>query len=349
MKTTMYKSQGRTFKEVQMEFNEDEYTTRDLGFVPDPFFTEHMKTLEGLQKKQRESGLEFDMEKAAAIHGANTPIEAKRLMDMITELPRPDVHLAGEDPALIWFDEISQDGDKMFIEWLKRRKLEQVELQQLPKATVHDEVQFESVREYCQADVVRKHPYMFKIADLVEDPTEFDRLNTRLESDRQFEKSYGFKMAPIFVEAIPDANVIARSVNDTMKKLVKLSVEYKVEIYFGTKAALKPLLYQFMYGARRADMDLSKVDEISVEKAKEIVDNQRKVAIVGGTGIGASLAAAIKGFRAGQMEVIGSGKGMWDFEDFAAIAKVDYPSRDWEQGKLRRGKRHNKFKRKGKK
>lgn len=39
----------------------------------------------------------------------------------------------------------------------------------------------------------------------------------------------------------------------------------------------------------------------------------------------------------------------WNFKDFANIAKLDKPARDWEQGRLRRGKGHNKFKRKGKK
>lgn len=307
MKTTMYKSQGRTFKEVHMEFNEDEYTTRDLGFVPDPFFTEHMKTLEDLQKKQRESGLEFDMEKV-------------------------------KDPAIIYFDEILADGDKLYIDWVKRREA-RPELQGLPKATMfHDEVQVE-----------RKHPYIFKITDLVEDPAEFIRLEMRLESDRQFEEYYGFKMAPIFVEAIPDANVIARSVNDTMKKLFKLSVEYKVEIYFGTKAALKPLLYQFMYGARRADMDLSKVEEISVEKAEEMVDKQTKVAILGGHGLGFGNMAKLLADHYSEEARMVESFDTWNFKDFAAAAKAEKPARDWEQGKLRRGKGHNKFKRKGKK
>lgn len=327
----MYKSQGRTFKEVHMEFNEDEYTTRDLGFVPDPFFEKHLKDTQALQKKQRESALGFNMDK---------------VLDLRDELGRPDVHLAGFDPALIYFDEVTQDGDKMWVEFLKRRDSTDTnrlkyevspDMHFLPKAVVHDEVQFE-----------RKHPYMFKITDLTEDPAEFLRLENRLESDRQFEKYYGFKMAPIFIEAIPDANVLARTVNDTMKKLVKLSVEYKVEIYFGTKSALKPLLYQFMYGARRADMDLSKVEEISVEKAQGMVDKQTKVAIIGGSG---SMKGLIQQIIADQydMQVRLESSDFWDFRDFSSIAKRDNPTRDWENQKLRRGKGHNKFKRKGKK
>jgi len=73
MKITMCKSQGRTLKEVHVEFNKDEYTTRGLGFVADPFFTEHIKTLENLQKKQCESGLEFNMEKMKKIVGWTWP------------------------------------------------------------------------------------------------------------------------------------------------------------------------------------------------------------------------------------------------------------------------------------
>lgn len=316
MMTTNYKSQGRTFSEIAIDSLE-------------------------LLDRQRELGLTFDEEKLIALRDELRETVSKMDITVITTTERQVIldndHVV--NPSLIWFDETLQDGDKLYVDWVKRRE-SRPDMQVLPKATVHDEVQF---------DVVLKHPYIFKTTDLVEDPTEFERLTARLERDKQFQKYYGFKMAPIYVEAIPDANIVARTADETMKKLVKLAADYKVEIYFGTKTALKTVMYQFMYGARREDMDLSNIEEISLEKAADMVDKQRKVAIVGGTGLGASLAAAMKGFRAGQMEVIGSGKGMWDFEDFAAIAKVDYPSRDWEQSKLRRGKGHNKFKRKGKK
>jgi|AGFT01.1.fsa_nt_gi hypothetical protein len=315
MMTTNYKSQGRTFREVAIDSLE-------------------------LLDRQRESGLMFDEEKLLALRDELRDTASKMDITVVTT-PERQVILDNDhvvNPSLIWFDEISQDGDKMYVEWLKRRKLEQVELQQLPKAVVHDEVQFE-----------RKHPYMFKITDLVEDPIELARLKMRLESDKQFEKYYGFKMAPIFVEAIPDANIIARSADDTMKKLVKLAAEYKVEIYFGTKTALKTIMYQFMYGARRADMDLSKVEEISVEKAQEMVDKQTKVAILGGHGLGfGKMAKLLADHYSEEIRMVES-CDTWNFKDFAAIAKLDKPARDWEQGKLRRGKGHNKFKRKGKK
>lgn len=360
MKTTMYKFKDHTSEEVfEIEVKDGEYASRDIGFFPDENLTRRLETL---NKQQADSGLGFDMDKVKEIvgwacdFGSDSPdgvrkaiLDADQLWESfgpgrssgkscidVMMAGRPDVHLAGEDPALIWFDETLQDGDEMFIKWMKRR--ERPELQPLPKGAVHDEVQLE-----------RKHPYIFKITDLAEDPAEFIRLEMRLESDQQFSKHYGFKMTPIFVEAIPDANIISRTVNDTMKKLVKLSVEYKVEIYFGTKSALKPLMYQFMYGARRADMDLSGIEEISVEKAKEMVDNQCKVAIVGGGSIGASLAAALSGYSRGELCAIGHSFDTWDLNEFAAIAKVEKPARDWEQGKLRRGKGHNKFKRKGKK
>lgn len=124
MKITMCKSQGRTLKEVHVEFNKDEYTTRGLGFVADPFFTEHIKTLENLQKKQCASGLEFNMEKMKKIVGWTWPdapegvrkaiIDADQLwesfgpsrssgkscIDAMLHHPT-DAYLAAEDAAII--------------------------------------------------------------------------------------------------------------------------------------------------------------------------------------------------------------------------------------------------------
>lgn len=269
-----------------------------------------------LLDRQRELGLKFDEEKLIALR---------------------DDHIV--NPNLIWFDETMQDSDKLYADWVKRRE-SRPDMQVLPKATVHDEVQFE---------VVRKHPYIFKITDLVEDPAEFERLTARLESDKQFLKYYGFKMAPIYVEAIPDANILVRTADETMKKLVKLAADYKVEIYFGTKTALKTVMYQFMYGARREDMDLSNIEEISLEKAADMVDKQRKVAILGGHGLGFGKMAKLLADHYGEEAHMVESYDTWNFKDFAAIAKLEKPARDWEQGKLRRGKGHNKFKRKGKK
>lgn len=341
-----FKSQGQTFEQIRVNLDEG-------IFIEDPFFKDHLNNL----RKQREEGFEIDMDKARTV-----------MIDMDQFLAgRPDINFSDDDPAIAKvveeLREIVRKHDvkvvtsptgrqipgRIIMEWqMPGGKMRPIDKNY--EFTVQLDADFAKLEEMCLKDVPKpKHPLMFKITDLVEDPEEFKRLRARLERSDEAYQFMGVRKHPIFVEAIPDANILARTADETMKELMKLCREFNVDIYFGTKQALKPAMYAWMYGARKEDLDLSEVEEISVEKAKEFLDKQRKVAIVGGTGIGASLAAAMKGFRAGQMEVIGSGKGMWDFEDFAAIAKVDYPSRDWEQSKLRRGKGHNKFKRKGKK
>lgn len=251
------------------------------------------------------------------------------------------------NPGLIWFDEITEDGDEMFIKWLKRRP--NPWLQQFPNSAVHDEVQFEAVREYCQANAVRKHPCIFKVTDLVEDEGEFSRLKTTLERNRETEKSLGWPAPPMFIEAIPDANILARACTDLMSQLTALAKEYKVEIYFGTKPALKTALYTLMYGGKKKDLDMSQIDEISVEKAEEIFNKRTRVAILGGHGLGFGNMAKLLADQICEEVRMVESFDTWNFKDFAAIAKAEKPARDWEQGKLRRGKGHNKFKRKGKK
>lgn len=251
------------------------------------------------------------------------------------------------NPGLIWFDEITEDGDEMFIKWLKRRP--NPWLQKFPKAVVQDEVKFESVREYCQADVERKHPCIFKITDLVEDEGEFSRLKTTLERNRETEKLLGWPAPPMLIEAIPDANILARACTDLMSQLTALAKEYKVEIYFGTKPALKTALYTLMYGGKKKDLDMSQIDEISVEKAEEMFNKQTRVAILGGHGLGFRNMAKLLADQICEEVRRVESFDTWNFKDFAAIAKAEKPARDWEQGKLRRGKGHNKFKRKGKK
>lgn len=209
---------------------------------------------------------------------------------------------------------------------------------------------FAKLEEMCLQDVPKpKHPLMFKITDLVEDPEEFKRLRDRLEKDEAANLYMGWGKHPIFVEAIPDANIVARASTDTMSQLMKLAREFNVDIYFGTKQALKPVMYAWMYGARKEDLNLSGIDEISVEKAKEFLDRQGKVAIVGGPGIGASKIAEVLSVYYENADVNVESSDVWDLKDFFAAFKVEKPVRDWEQTKLRRGKGHNKFKRKGKK
>lgn len=208
---------------------------------------------------------------------------------------------------------------------------------------------FEELRELVRKHEVKvvtkqKHPLIFKIADLADDPEEFKRLRSTLERNQQVEAMSGWTAPPMFIEAIPDANVVARAAADVMSELTALARKYKVQIYLGTKPALKTALYSLMYGAKKEDLDMSRLDEISVEKAIEMYERKlRKVAIVGGGGIN----GLVRRIIAEQHNLYSS--HTWNFKDLANITKLGKPARDWEQSRLRRGKGHNKLKHKGKK
>lgn len=323
-----------------------------------------------LPKAIRNRTIIFDVDQLREVHGAKTEVQADQLMDMITMLPP---HTAA-------------DGEFVSFEVLKgrspTRRLDYQflpDLHQMPRLNktymppkegdafvcMESDIDWSRLEELCKSDLprpdlhipgddpalkIRKHPMIFKVTDLAEDKEEFPRLKKTLERNQEIEATLGWPAPPMFIEAIPDANVVARAMDEVMKELTALARQYKVEIYFGTKPALKTALYSLMYGAKKKDLDMSQIDEISVEKAIEMYNDQRrKVAVIGGHGLGFGKMAKILADHYITETVCLDSFDTWNFKDFAKIAKLDKPARDWEQGKLRRGKGHNKFKRKGKK
>lgn len=307
-----YKSQGQTFEEALVNLSEDGI------FVEDPFFKQYMENI----RKPRELGLEFDMEKAkkvvedavSGIDYSDLP-EAIRnrtlMLDMDQLLAcRPDLHISGDDPAI--------------------------------------EKVFEEVRE-----IVRQHDIK-----VITSPTG-RRIPAHLVMEWQMP---GGKMRPIdkntefTLQLDGDFSKLEEMCSQDVPK-PKHPLMFKItDLVEGPEEfkRLRKLLERAdevnkCMGARKKDIDLSQVAGVTVKKAREMLDKQRKIAIVGGTAIGASLAAALAGFREGQAAVIGNSFDTWDPNEFAAITKVEKPIRDWEHTKLRRGKGHNKFKRKGKK
>lgn len=368
-----FKSQGQTFEEVLVNLSEDGI------FVEDPFFKQHMENI----RKQRELGLEFDMEKAKkvvggacdfdcdspqavrrvildmdqlrAVYGAKTEVQADQLVDMITMLP-PHTAADGEFVSFEVLKGRSSTGRLSYQLLPDLHQMPHLNKTYMPPREgdaficMENDMDWSRLEELCSQDIQKpKHPLMFKITDLVEDPEEFKRLRDRLEKDEAANLYMGWGKHPIFVEAIPDANIVARASTDTMSQLMRLAREFNVDIYFGTKQALKPVMYAWMYGARKEDLNLSGIDEISVEKAKEFLDRRGKVAIVGGLGIGSSKIAETLSVHYENADVNVESSDVWDLKDFFAAFKAEKPVRDWEQTKLRRGKGHNKFKRKGKK
>ncbi|KAB3178531.1 hypothetical protein F9047_11445 [Escherichia coli] len=332
-----------------------------------------------LPKDIRNRTLVIDIDQVCAAHGVETAEQREALKDKIANMPEV------RDINLVCFDEVNAPKEEFVtFEILKGRSSTGrfdypflPDMHHMPRLNktymppkdgdaficMESEMDWSRLEELCKADLprpdlhisgddpalkVRKHPMIFKITDLVEEAQEMKRLQETLERNKEIEEMIGWPAPPMFIEAIPDANIVARAAADVMSQLTALARKYKVQIYFGTKPALKTALYSLMYGAKKEDLDMSQLDEISVEKAIEMYESKlRRVAIVGGGGI----SGMVKRIIADQhgLSVCVDSFDTWNFKDFANIAKLDKPARDWEQGRLRRGKGHNKFKRKGKK
>lgn len=324
-----FKSQGQTFEEARANLDEG-------IFIEDPFFKQHLENI----RKQRELGLEFDMDKVKEIvatacdFGSDAPSAVRRVILDMDHMPRLNKTYMPpkEGDAFICMEE--------GLDW---KRLEQYCAEGVRRPDIQISGEDPALK-------VRKHPMIFKVTDLAEDEKEFPRLKDTLERNQEIEEMLGWPAPPMFIEAIPDANIVARSMDEVMKELTALARKYKVEIYFGTKPALKTALYSLMYGAKKKDLDMSQLDEISVEKAIEMYESKlRKVAIVGGSGLGFGKMAKLLADHYSEQTVCVDSFDTWNFKDFAAVAKADKPVRDWEHTKLRRGAGHNKFKRKGKK
>lgn len=312
----------------------------------------------------------LDMDQLRATHGDKAEVKADQLMDMISMLP-PHTAADGEFVSFEVLKGRSPTGrlDYQFLPDL--HQMPRVNKTYMPPKEgdaficMESEIDWSRLEQLCKADVprpdlhisgedpaikVRKHPMIFKITDLVEEEQEMKRLQETLERNKQTEEMIGWPAPPMFIEAIPDANIVARAATDVMSELTALARKYKVQIYFGTKPALKTALYSLMYGAKKEDLDMSQLDEISVEKAIEMYESKlRKVAVIGGHGLGFGKMAKLLADHYSSETVCIDSLDTWDLKDFFAISKVDKPARDWEQSKLRRGKGHNKLKRKGKK
>lgn len=402
-----YKSQGQTFEEAHLNLCSE--TVHEGFFIEDPFFKNHMEQME-LLRKQRESGLRFDMEKVkkvvedidhpdlpeairnrtlvididqvCAAHGAETAEQREALKEKIANMPEV------RDINLVCFDEINTLREEFAsFEILKGRSSTGrfdypflPDLHHMPRLNktymppkdgdvvlmTEASMDWSRLEELCMASVarpdqhlsgedpaleVRKHPAIFKLKDLLEDPEEFPRLRKMLVNGQKTEKIIGWKPTPIFIATAEESGLLCDpyTAEATMSKIYSLGKEFGVEIYIGKKKALKPVLYALMYNARKEDLNLTEVENITVEKAKELIDKRQKVAIIGGTGPVFGNIAKILARHYEGLTVCSDTSETWKFEDFAAISKVDMPVRDWEQSKLRRGKGHNKFKRKGKK
>lgn len=340
---TSYKSQGQTFEEALVNLSEDGI------FVEDPFFKQHMQNI----RKQRELGLEFDKDKAEKVVENLTfvdDVDRHEDAELFFKILKgrsptgrfdytflPDMHFM---PRLNKTYMPPKEGDvfldsEMSVDW---SRLEELCKADLPRPDMHNSGDDLALK-------LHKHPLIFKATDLLEDEDEMRRLQATLKRNQEVEATLGWPAPPMFIESVTDGSTLPHAVVEAlMSKLTGLAKEYGLQIYFGTKPALKTAMYSLMYGATFVEPE---VNIISLKKAEEMVDKERKIAI---TGVGGSINDLVRKIISAHHRVADfESSDLWNFEDFAKKVELDKPARDWEHKKLRKGKGHNKFKRQGKK
>lgn len=269
MEFTVHKSQGSTLKEVTMHIDDADYQTRDLGFFPCEFWTKRIKEL----SEKRHARLILDMDQVYSAHGAVTEEERAALHDKVLNLPRPDLHISGEDPdpygravkAYSWAP------DEIRLEILSEKTKE--------------------VREQLEALVIDG----------------FEPLSCYLAI--KGDKDLGFPDLVLFdypdSRSFPSEEDQAR-LDDTWEQL--------------RQAAQKPQRIAIT-GCPSGEGVRGVMEKLGVEKDYYIVDV-----------LSSCMGDTWKAVLPSEAEL-----------------RIFKPNREWDQPKLRRGKGHNKFKRKGKK
>lgn len=199
----------------------------------------------------------------------------------------------------------------------------------------------------------RRHPIIFKITDLLGDHSyEMDRVEKHSRQQYQFERKVPFFIA---TDGVKDLDLCTSEVaalweeGGVLHKIRALAKENNIPFLIGPRQQLKLMAYGYLYG-QPLNEGIIGTDVVMHYDVEEPEEKPQRVAIIGGGArIGKSLMNEI-------IRNISSVASLWEEDACNLFAKelqwerkINQPKCDWSQTKLRRGKGHNKFKRKGKK
>lgn len=199
----------------------------------------------------------------------------------------------------------------------------------------------------------RRHPIIFKITDLVGDKSyEMARVEKHSRQQYQFERKVPFFIAADGVQELGMSTEEVAALweeGGVLHRIRELAKEQNLPFLIGPRHQLKLMAYGYLYG-QPLNEGIVGTDVVMHYDVEEPEEKPQRVAIIGGGArIGKSLMNEI-------IRNISSTASLWEQDACNLFAKelqwerkISQPKCDWSQTKLRRGKGHNKFSKKGKK
>lgn len=174
----------------------------------------------------------------------------------------------------------------------------------------------------------RKHPFIFRIEDLIDDPKEWDRLEEYVETIRNPKSEYKFNFKYLLIQSLDKDSVVdLAGLEETFSRLRT----YKdFNIFVSSRHELKTMLYTHAYN----NYDIETTEDF-MESFKEAIDESVEE-------------IKSKAVLLGAAPAIGKHFTKDDLTSWVAPPTSINSSDNlaWKQSKLKKGKGHNKFKRK---
>lgn len=174
----------------------------------------------------------------------------------------------------------------------------------------------------------RKHPFIFRIEDLITDPKEWDRLEEYVETIRNPKSEYKFDFKYLLIQSLDKDSVV--DADDIQEVFSKLRTYKDFNVVVSNRHELKTMLYTYAY----SNYDIETTRDF-IESFKDATDKSVKE-------------IKSKAVLLGAAPAIGKHFTKDDLTSWIATPTSINSSDNlaWKQSKLKKGKGHNKFKRK---
>lgn len=174
----------------------------------------------------------------------------------------------------------------------------------------------------------RKHPFIFRIEDLINDPTEWERLEEYVETIKNPKSDYKFDFKYLLIQSLDKDSVV--DADDIQEIFSRLRTYNGFKVVVSNRHELKTMLYVHAYSNYDIETTRKFMDSFKDEVNEAVVEIKSKAVLLGAC------------------PTIGKHITKKDLTSWVAspieIGNSNTP--DWKQSKLKKGKGHNKFKRK---
>lgn len=174
----------------------------------------------------------------------------------------------------------------------------------------------------------RKHPFIFRIEDLINDPSEWERLENYVETIKDPKSIYKFDFKYLLIQSLDEGSVV--DADDVQEIFSRLSSYKGFEVVVSNRHELKTMLYVHAYSNYDIETTEKFMDSFKDEVNESVAEIKSKAVLIG--------ACPLVGKHITKKDLTS-----W----FASPIDIGTPNNlDWKQSKLKKGKGHNKFKRK---